>query len=307
MSTDLRLPPIRTCLEHYASDIPTPGRPGASDHSMNRQEHHGQLPDRRPYDHQGFERSRQPRLPPINIGRPSAESSRPASSISSVHERSIGPPLRSPVTLTTPSQEGFTSLNSSALPSPATSGFPISYPSSTHSTHSTISHHNTGPGPWSSDPSPQYTWKAPTASGSSPNARKRRGNLPKESTSILNAWFYQHIAYPYPKEEEKLQLQALTGLSISQVRFPMLVRCAMGCLIMANHSCRFRIGSSMPGGEGGQRWLMPAKHIHPEAPQSSFWMAPSFRCVDTIAEQSVKVATVPGYLIYSPSKRWSWY
>ena len=48
-------------------------------------------------------------------------------------------------------------------------------------------------------------------------SRKRRGNLPKESTAILNDWFCEHAAFPYPKEDEKQQLQAMTGLSISQV------------------------------------------------------------------------------------------
>lgn len=61
-----------------------------------------------------------------------------------------------------------------------------------------------------------YVWEMPVAA-INPNGRKRRGNLPKESTSILNDWFCQHISFPYPKEDEKHQLQAMTGLSISQV------------------------------------------------------------------------------------------
>ncbi|KAF2014495.1 hypothetical protein BU24DRAFT_215756 [Aaosphaeria arxii CBS 175.79] len=47
--------------------------------------------------------------------------------------------------------------------------------------------------------------------------RKRRGNLPKEATGILKAWFQAHRDSPYPGEEEKLQLCAQTQLTLNQV------------------------------------------------------------------------------------------
>jgi len=65
-------------------------------------------------------------------------------------------------------------------------------------------------------PAAQYNWEAPDAAAEG-STRRRRGNLPKESTAILNAWFCEHITYPYPKEEEKHRLQLETGLSMSQV------------------------------------------------------------------------------------------
>lgn len=65
-------------------------------------------------------------------------------------------------------------------------------------------------------PAEQYNWEASEALAESGN-RRRRGNLPKESTAVLNAWFCQHMTYPYPKEEEKHRLQVETGLSMSQV------------------------------------------------------------------------------------------
>lgn len=68
---------------------------------------------------------------------------------------------------------------------------------------------------------PQYTWEHPGAP-SDAAARRRRGNLPKESTAVLNAWFCAHVAYPYPKEEEKQRLQHETGLTMAQVRLPPL-------------------------------------------------------------------------------------
>lgn len=36
-------------------------------------------------------------------------------------------------------------------------------------------------------------------------------------TDILRMWFQDHVAHPYPTEEEKQQLMHSTGLTISQV------------------------------------------------------------------------------------------
>lgn len=46
---------------------------------------------------------------------------------------------------------------------------------------------------------------------------RRRGNLPKHVTDVLRMWFQDHVAHPYPTEEEKQQLMHQTGLTISQV------------------------------------------------------------------------------------------
>lgn len=50
-----------------------------------------------------------------------------------------------------------------------------------------------------------------------PKHKRRRGNLPKTVTDIMRAWFQDHIAHPYPTEEEKQFLMHRTGLTISQV------------------------------------------------------------------------------------------
>ena len=47
--------------------------------------------------------------------------------------------------------------------------------------------------------------------------KRRRGNLPKNVTDTLRAWFTDHVAHPYPTEEEKQMLMARTGLTMSQV------------------------------------------------------------------------------------------
>lgn len=56
--------------------------------------------------------------------------------------------------------------------------------------------------------------------GRDPNSsiKKRRGNLPKPVTDLLRSWLHDHIAHPYPTEEEKQMLMAQTGLTIHQVR-----------------------------------------------------------------------------------------
>lgn len=47
--------------------------------------------------------------------------------------------------------------------------------------------------------------------------RKRRGNLPKETTDKLRAWFVAHLQHPYPTEDEKQELMRETGLQMNQI------------------------------------------------------------------------------------------
>lgn len=47
--------------------------------------------------------------------------------------------------------------------------------------------------------------------------RKRRGNLPRYVTDMLKQWFLEHIAHPYPTEQEKNDLCRATGLGMTQV------------------------------------------------------------------------------------------
>ncbi|KAF4463244.1 PTH12 [Fusarium albosuccineum] len=47
--------------------------------------------------------------------------------------------------------------------------------------------------------------------------RKRRGNLPKETTDKLRAWFVAHLSHPYPTEDEKQELMRQTGLQMNQI------------------------------------------------------------------------------------------
>ncbi|EAS37051.3 uncharacterized protein CIMG_02405 [Coccidioides immitis RS] len=48
-------------------------------------------------------------------------------------------------------------------------------------------------------------------------SKKRRGNLPKPTTDILRAWFYEHLDHPYPSEQDKQMFMTRTGLTISQI------------------------------------------------------------------------------------------
>lgn len=56
-----------------------------------------------------------------------------------------------------------------------------------------------------------------TDSGHDNKQRKRRGNLPKETTDKLRSWFVAHLQHPYPSEDEKQTLMAQTGLQISML------------------------------------------------------------------------------------------
>ncbi|KAK6081976.1 homeobox domain-containing protein [Seiridium cupressi] len=47
--------------------------------------------------------------------------------------------------------------------------------------------------------------------------RKRRGNLPKETTDKLRSWFVAHLHHPYPTEDEKQELMRQTGLQMSKL------------------------------------------------------------------------------------------
>ncbi|CAG8951315.1 hypothetical protein HYFRA_00008065 [Hymenoscyphus fraxineus] len=54
-------------------------------------------------------------------------------------------------------------------------------------------------------------------SGNENKQRKRRGNLPKETTDKLRTWFVSHLSHPYPTEDEKQELMRQTGLQINQI------------------------------------------------------------------------------------------
>jgi len=54
--------------------------------------------------------------------------------------------------------------------------------------------------------------------------RKRRGNLPKETTDKLRAWFMAHLTHPYPTEDEKQKLMRRTGLQMS--------KCSLACRLL---------------------------------------------------------------------------
>jgi len=74
---------------------------------------------------------------------------------------------------------------------------------------------------------------------------RRRGNLPKQVTDILRMWFQDHVAHPYPTEEEKQQLMHQTGLSISQVGLNIIRH----QLVKTDLIHRSAIGSSTRDGE----------------------------------------------------------
>ncbi|KAI0051078.1 hypothetical protein FA95DRAFT_1554889 [Auriscalpium vulgare] len=66
-------------------------------------------------------------------------------------------------------------------------------------------------------PSRSPTGAVPAPSSLVDRPQKKRGKLPKPTTDFLKDWLHRHSDHPYPSEEEKKQLCAATGLSMSQV------------------------------------------------------------------------------------------
>lgn len=65
-------------------------------------------------------------------------------------------------------------------------------------------------------PGGSYPYGMEINDGSDGKQRKRRGNLPKETTDKLRAWFVAHLQHPYPTEDEKQELMRQTGLQMSR-------------------------------------------------------------------------------------------
>ncbi|XP_031827550.1 homeobox protein PKNOX2 isoform X1 [Nomia melanderi] len=47
--------------------------------------------------------------------------------------------------------------------------------------------------------------------------RQKRGVLPKQATSIMRTWLFEHLVHPYPTEDEKRQIASQTNLTLLQV------------------------------------------------------------------------------------------
>ncbi|KAL9636477.1 MAG: hypothetical protein Q9164_002799 [Protoblastenia rupestris] len=105
------------------------------------------------------------------------------------------------------------------VPPPPTNGYhaPSPYPAhcrteqgSSYVDRTPDEYHLQAPLEYSSHSSPSYD-------AMEERPRRRRGNLPKWATDCLKHWFFDHIAHPYPTEQEKQDLCKVTGLGMTQL------------------------------------------------------------------------------------------
>ncbi|KAH9884479.1 hypothetical protein F4778DRAFT_561597 [Xylariomycetidae sp. FL2044] len=86
--------------------------------------------------------------------------------------------------------------------------------------------------------------------------RKRRGNLPKETTDKLRAWFLSHLLHPYPTEDEKQELLRVTGLQMNQIS-NWFINARRRQLPLMNASARATT-EAMQAGRGGDSQVLPS-------------------------------------------------
>lgn len=104
-----------------------------------------------------------------------------------------------------------------AMPHPPPSPYSQAYNSPIHGSYQGyygVEHDGITRGPYPETKSTKYD---PLGETGDSKSKKRRGNLPKPTTDILRAWFYEHLDHPYPSEQDKQMFMTRTGLTISQV------------------------------------------------------------------------------------------
>ncbi|KAL9123727.1 MAG: hypothetical protein Q9217_006872 [Psora testacea] len=107
-----------------------------------------------------------------------------------------------------------------SVPPPPGSGYPAPRPygeqsrietPAPYANHASHDHHSQATDGYSSHQIPSYE------STDERQTRRRRGNLPKWATDYLKQWFFDHVAHPYPTEQEKQDLCKITGLGMTQL------------------------------------------------------------------------------------------
>ncbi|WEW61725.1 homeodomain super [Emydomyces testavorans] len=115
---------------------------------------------------------------------------------------------------------GYTSSRSSALgsiPQGRADGYPAAFNGPGHGSYQgyyAADRDSATHSPYTESKSTKYDSLGDTVDS---KGKKRRGNLPKPTTDILRAWFYEHLDHPYPSEQDKQMFMTRTGLSISQI------------------------------------------------------------------------------------------
>ena len=64
---------------------------------------------------------------------------------------------------------------------------------------------------------PLYAGRKRKKAPSHPEAKRKRGHLPKEATLVLKQWLLAHQSNPYPTDEQKRRLSSELGLTVAQI------------------------------------------------------------------------------------------
>ncbi|XP_075218528.1 homeobox protein PKNOX2-like isoform X1 [Lycorma delicatula] len=106
--------------------------------------------------------------------------------------------------------------------------------------------------------------------------KQKRGVLPKQATSIMRSWLFQHLVHPYPTEDEKRQIAAQTNLTLLQVNnwFINARRRILQPMLDAStptDGVAGTNGQSSKIGSGTSNNKKPKTGISKQAPAQRFW------------------------------------